>query len=59
MQTEAQKRANRKYDKANTRQVVLKLNKRTDADVLERLDACGNKQGYIKALIRADMAEGE
>ena len=56
MQTEAQKRANRKYDKANTRQVVLKLNKRTDADVLERLDACGNKQGYIKALIRADMA---
>jgi hypothetical protein len=56
MQTEAQKRANRKYDKANTRQIALKLNKRTDADVLEHLDKCGNKQGYIKALIRADMA---
>lgn len=59
MQTEAQKRANRKYDQANTRQITLKLNLRTDSDVLERLDDVPNKQGYIKALIRADMAKSD
>lgn len=57
MQTEAQKRANIKYDKANTRQVSLKLNKRTDADIFARFEQVGNVQGYIKSLIRADMAK--
>lgn len=38
MATEAQIKAQRKYNKANTRQVHLKLNRRTDSDVLERLD---------------------
>ena len=53
--TEAQKRAVAKYDAKNTTRVILKLNNTTDADILARLDASGNKQGYIKALIRADM----
>lgn len=44
------------YDKAHTRQVILKLNIGTDADILEALDAQANKQGYIKSLIRADIA---
>lgn len=44
-----------KYDKANTTQVRMKLNLKTDADILEKLDSVGNKQGYIKALIRADI----
>ena len=55
MITEAQRRANRKYEAENTRQVHLKLNLRTDKDVLEKLDSVPNKQGYIKALIRADL----
>lgn len=59
MQSEAQKRACAKYQRANTTQVILRLNKRTDADVIERLNACGNKQGYIKSLIRADIERGE
>lgn len=43
-----------KYDKANTVQVRLKLNIKTDADIIKKLAEVGNKQGYIKALIRAD-----
>ena len=43
------------YDKANTVQVRLKLNIKTDADILKKLEQVGNKQGYIKALIRADI----
>lgn len=55
MATEAQRRANRKYEAENTRQVHLKLNLRTDKDVLEKLDSVPSKQGYIKELIRADL----
>lgn len=55
MATEAQLKAGYKYDKANTEQVHLKLNKRTDKDVLEKLDSVPSKQGYIKELIRADI----
>ena len=45
-----------KYDKANTTQIRMKLNLKTDADILEKLESVGNKQGYIKALIREDIA---
>lgn len=55
MLTESQKKAQAKYDKANTRQFHLKLNRRTDGDVLEKLDSVPSKQGYIKELIRADL----
>lgn len=58
MATEAELRAHAKYDKKATTGVYLKLNKGTDADILERLAGMENKQGYIKALIRADMARG-
>lgn len=55
MASEAQKRAVAKYDAANTVQVKLKFNRVTDADILERLDEVGNRQGYIKRLIREDL----
>lgn len=57
MVTEAQKKAAMKYDAANTVQVKLKLNVKTDADILERLDQVENKQGYIKMLIRKDATK--
>ena len=44
-----------KYDKAHTTGLYLKLNKETDKDIIEKLDASGNKQGYIKQLIRSDI----
>lgn len=45
----------REYDAANTTQVKMKLNLKTDADILKKLEEVGNKQGYIKALIRQDL----
>jgi hypothetical protein len=36
----------------------LRLNKKTDADCINKLESVENKQGYIKNLIRDDM-EGE
>lgn len=55
MVSEAQKRAVAKYDKANTRKIVLKLNLKHDSDILDRLEQVPSKQGYIKDLIRADL----
>lgn len=55
MTTEAQKRAQKRYDEANKdkwRMIHLKLNKETDADIIEKLEASGNIQGFIKELIR-------
>lgn len=49
--------AKKRYDKQHTKQIALKLNKKTDADVLARLGRVGNMQGYIKKLIREDIDE--
>jgi hypothetical protein len=57
MATPAQAKAQARYDKANTKQVMLKLNRNTDADILARLAEVGNVQGYIKQLIRKDIAD--
>lgn len=57
MATEAQKRATRKYDAANTKQYHLKLNTKTDADMIEWIDRLDNFQGYIKYLIKKAMRE--
>lgn len=46
-----------KYDKENTVQVKLKLNKKKDADILGKLDSVEYKQKYIKELIRADISK--
>lgn len=47
-----------RYDRANTKQVLLKLNLNTDNDILQRLVEVGNKQGYVKKLIREDIKKG-
>lgn len=60
--TEAQKRAQKKYDEANKgkwRMIHLKLNKETDAAVIEKLEASDSMQGYIKSLILKDIEKGE
>lgn len=58
MTTEAQKRAQKRYDEANKdkfRMIHLKLNREADADIIEKLEQSDNIQGYIKSLIRADI----
>lgn len=58
MWTEAQKRAQEKYDANNTIQFKMKLNRGTDKDIIDRLNEVENKQGYIKNLIRQDIKGG-
>lgn len=55
-QSEAQRRAKDKYDAKTKKGIYLKLNINTDADILEKLESVPNVQGYIKHLIRADIA---
>ena len=54
--TESQIRASIRYNKENTVQISLKLNRTTDADLIDSLNRVTNKQGYIKELIRKDIA---
>lgn len=54
--------AQSRYDEYNTTQVKLKLNYKTDADVIRWVNAQKasretSVQGAIKALIRADIAK--
>lgn len=55
MATEAQKRASAKYDAENTVQLKIKLNKKTDKDIIDRLSEVEQKATYVKALIRDDI----
>lgn len=45
------------WDAAHTTQIRLKLNRNTDAEILAKLAAVPSKQGYIKELIKADIAK--
>ena len=47
---EAQKRSIMKYEKANIERVVIKLNKNTDQDLIER-------RAYLKSLKQSIQAE--
>ena len=47
------------YDRENTTRINLKLNNRTDADIIEKLRSVESIQGYIKQLIREDMTKGD
>ena len=56
--SDARKEAKAKWDAENTTQIKLKLNHHTDADIIEKLKSVPNKQGYLKQLIRGDIAKG-
>lgn len=53
--TEIQK----KYDSANCRFFYLKFNRKTDADVIRKLEYEPNKTNYIRELIRRDLNGNE
>jgi hypothetical protein len=50
--------AHQKWVVQNTTRVVMNLNHNTDPDILEKLATVQSKQGYIKQLIRDDIAKG-
>ena len=56
MASESRIRANAKYDSTHCTGLYLKLNNETDKDILEKLSSVSNRQGYIKNLIRKDIA---
>lgn len=58
MASEAQRRAIQKYNANATKQVKMKLNVKTDADILQKLEDVGSKNGYVKELIRKDIMKG-
>ena len=43
------------YEKENLRQIKLKINRKTEPDLLEWIEKQDNIQGYIKRLITEDM----
>lgn len=55
---EKRRRAIKKYQARVMKQQMLKLNRNTDHDIIDKLDSVPNKQGYIKGLIRADIERG-
>lgn len=46
-----------RYDAENTIRFTMKLNKKTEADIIEKLNSVDKKQTYIKQLIRGDIAK--
>lgn len=46
-----------RYAKNAIKRIRVDLNRNTDQDILEHLEQISNMTGYIKALIRADMAK--
>ena len=46
------KNAQAKYDKASTVFVGLKLNKKTDKEIIDLLAQSDNKQGLIKKILK-------
>lgn len=50
-------KSHQKWVAENTTRIVMNLNHNTDKDVLKKLSQVPSKQGYIKRLIRADIAK--
>ena len=46
-----------KYNKEKTKVTPVRLNFNTDADIIKMLDSVPSKMGYIKKLIRDDIAQ--
>lgn len=55
----AQVRASMKYDAKNTIKFTVKLNRKTDKELIEHLGTVSNRNGYIKELIRKDIEDGK
>ena len=47
--------ARKKYQKESMMRLTLALNRKTDAELIARLEASGNKNGYMRRLMREDI----
>lgn len=57
MATKSEIKAATKYNAANTKLLQIRLNFKTDADIIAHLETVSSKMGYVKNLIRADMVK--
>ena len=57
MGSEAKRKANKKYDSINVIKLYVKLNKKTDADIIEYIENAENKQGTFKKALRLLMQQ--
>lgn len=57
MGSEAKRKANKKYDSINVIKLYVKLNKKTDADIIEYIGNAENKQGTFKKALRLLMQQ--
>ena len=48
-----------RYHKAHTQSFSIRLMKNTEQDIIEKLNSEPNKAGYVKRLIRADIAAND
>lgn len=55
MASKAQIKASNKYNRENTKTFMLKVNKHTETDILNKLESVDNKAAYLKQLIRDDL----
>jgi hypothetical protein len=55
MATAAQIRASKKYNEANRKTFALHVNRKTESDILKKLESMDNREGYLKSLIRQDI----
>ncbi|HRF70769.1 MAG TPA: hypothetical protein PKV66_05000, partial [Candidatus Pelethenecus sp.] len=45
------------YEKENVKKITVRFNRNLEKDLIDFLETKDNKQGYIKQLIRDDMAK--
>ena len=57
MSSEKKERPQDRFDRLNSKVYRLKVMTRTEQDIIRKLDSVPNKAGYIKQLIRADIAK--
>lgn len=58
MSKESQYKASKKYDAKMVVPLYVKLNRKTDADIIGKLEEVPNKQGYVKQAIRKEIERG-
>lgn len=58
MSKESQYKASKKYDAKMVVPLYIKLNRKTDADIIDMLEKVPNKQGYVKQAIRNEIERG-
>lgn len=49
----------RRYDKKNVVRVSVAFNRSTEPELVDYIESIGNKSGYIKDLLKAEMKKRE